>query len=190
LLRQAAILALGQIGPDAKAAVPVLRNLMKDDDVISQCWPETLIALYQLDPNGKELAEKWLANPTGDNLRPGWVWSFQTQAMVLGAMGRTSFETDWLTSRYLERLDLILSDSNLINGDRPMYLEEWFELISRFGTAARLAVPRLIELRNHSDPWVRMWADEAVAVIAPKENPMPVAPRSTKSVPTSPPPRN
>ena len=42
------------------------------------------------------------------------------------------------------------------------YLEGWLERLGDFGTAARLAIPRLNEFRKHPNPWVRMWAAEAL----------------------------
>ena len=59
-LYRADILALGQIRPEAKAAVPVLRDLMTEYGEKSRYHPEVVIALYQLAPDGKEIAERWL----------------------------------------------------------------------------------------------------------------------------------
>ena len=56
---------------------------------------------------------------------------------------------------------------------RVEYLGEWFELIGRLGTGARLAIPRLNEFRqNHPNPWVRIWAAEALQRIVPHAQPM------------------
>jgi len=162
--RQAAILALGRIGPDARAAIPVLRNMIRDAGASHQYMPELLIAIYQLDPDGKELAERWLAKPV---VGPGWAWD-RRRVNVLGAMGRSSFEADWVTRRYLELLDSLIAEID--PRDRRLErLEGWFEMLGRFGTAGRLAIPRLNEFRKHPDPWVRMWASEALAQIVPKE---------------------
>jgi hypothetical protein len=68
LVRKAAILALGRMGPDVKTTIPVLRNLMTDERADSEYLPETLAALYQFAPDGKEVAEKWLEKPPG-----GWL---------------------------------------------------------------------------------------------------------------------
>jgi hypothetical protein len=57
------------MGPDAKAAIPVLRNLIKDEPEDFQLLPETLAALYQLAPDGKALAEKWLKKSQCDCVR-------------------------------------------------------------------------------------------------------------------------
>jgi len=158
-VRKAAILALGRIGPDAKAAIPVLRNLMKEDGKDSRDLPELVAALYQLAPDGSEIAEGWLAKQV-----PGS--SLEDRVMVLGVMGRTSLEADRLTRRYLEQLDPMLASRDARDGPNEM-LEEWFEMLGRLGRAGRLAVPRSNEYRKHPDPWVRMWATEALERIMP-----------------------
>jgi hypothetical protein len=87
--------------------------------------------------------------------------------MVLGAMGRTSLETDWLTRHYLEQIDGMIANSNPMDETGVEYLESWLERLGDFGTAARLAIPRLNEFRKHPHPWVRMWAAEALERIVP-----------------------
>jgi len=185
-VRKAAILALGQIGPDAKAAIPVLRDMTKDVKT-RHYLPELLIALSQLDPDGKPLARRWLENP---DIRTGGLSAerlLEARVIVLGAMGGASFEGDWLTRRFLERLNSSLAYLHPIDGDGSIYLEEWLEMFGRLGPAARLAIPRLNEFRNHPNPWVRMWASEALARIVPKDNAMPAAPRKTGPGPAAPP---
>jgi len=54
----------------------------------------------------------------------------------------------------------------------PMFVGEWFERLGRFGVGGRLAIPRLREFQKHPDPWVRMWASEALMRIMPKHNSM------------------
>ncbi len=168
-LRQAAIWALGRMGPDAKAAIPVLRNLIKDDRTPSDYLPEATAALYQLAPDGKELAEKWL-----EKLPGYWVVGqgrlsarhmpdvVGGRALVLGVMGRTSVEGDCVTRSDLERLDRIVAEADRRDWDPPMHVAEWFENLGRFGVGGRLAIPRLNEFRRHPNPWVRMWATEAL----------------------------
>jgi HEAT repeat protein len=158
-LRQAAILALGRMGPDAKTAIPVLRNLIKEDRTPSDYLPEALAALYQLAPDGKELAEKWLEKPPGDWFGPDEV---EGRALVLGVMGRTSVEGDCLTRSDLKRLDWMFAEADPRDWDPPMHVGEWFEDLGRFGVGGRLAIPRLNDFRKHSNPWVRMWATEAL----------------------------
>jgi hypothetical protein len=70
------------------------------------------------------------------------------------------------------------------------YLEEWFETLGRFGVAGRLAIPRLSEFRNHPNPWVRMWAGEALTRIVAKDSSTTVPSRSTDSAPAPPQQRN
>jgi len=186
-VRQAAILALGRMGPDAKAAIPVLRNLIKDERKDFQLLPETLDALYQLAPDGKELAEKWLERSPGDWFGPDEVVG---RALVLGVMGRTSIEGDWLTRRDLERLDLLFAHRDPRSGDPGMPFGEWFEHLTRFGVGSRLAIPRLNEFRKHPNPWVRMWASEALKRIMPMDNSLTIPSRPTKSAPATLPLRN
>lgn len=48
-------------------------------------------------------------------------------------------------------------------------LEGWFEMLGRLGTAGRAAIPRLEACRTHPNPWVRMWAAEAIEKIVPAD---------------------
>jgi HEAT repeat protein len=167
LVRKSAILALGRIGPDAKAAIPVLRSLARQDEKHSLYLPEALVALVQIDPEGKELAERWLEEPTVSEheclfVRP----DIDDRGMVIGALGKTSREIDWLTMRCLEYLDTILAKDDPFASDAA--IEECLERLASFGTAARSAVPRLSALRTHQSPWVRMWAAEAIERIVPR----------------------
>ncbi len=60
-IRVAAALALGEIGPGAKGAIPALHNLMQEQEKkFGNASAEVVIALYELDPGGKAIAEKWL----------------------------------------------------------------------------------------------------------------------------------
>jgi HEAT repeat protein len=152
-VRKAAILALGQIGPDARPAIPVLRNLMEEDGKPSQYQPEVIVALSQLAPDGKELAEKWLAKP--------WKGRQTGRAMVLGAIVLTSVDIDLITRDYLIIIDRMITDSDPRDGGIEV-LEEWLEALGRFGYAGHLAIPRLKDYCKHPDPWVRMWATEAL----------------------------
>ena len=96
-VREEAIIALGRIGPEAKAAIPVLQRLMDDFEKGSDYVPEALFALYRLAPDGKRLAEKWLAksgrnaNGSTSALEP------KDRVALLGLMGQTSVEGDWWT---------------------------------------------------------------------------------------------
>jgi HEAT repeats len=165
-LRQAAILALGQMGPAAKSAIPVLRDLMEDDPNKTGCQPEAVIALYRLAPDGKEIAERWLEKPMSYATYRVRHLGVKSRAMVLGAMGRTSFETDWMVRRYLEGIDTMLALDT--RGDYAHEYLEDIEAIGSFGPAGRLAIPGLNEFRkNHPNPWVRIWAAEALERIVP-----------------------
>jgi HEAT repeat protein len=193
-VRKAAILALGHMGPDATAAIPVLQNLIKDEQKDLKLRPEMLAALYQLAPDGRALAEKWLDKPPSERLggQPDWAnrQALEGRAMLLGVMGRTSIEGDSLIRRSLERLDLIYGHRDPRLGDPGLYLGNWFERLARFGVGGRLAIPRLNEFREHPSPWVRMWASEALTRITPNDHSLPIPSRPTKSAPASLPPRN
>jgi HEAT repeat protein len=168
-LHQEAALALGRIGRDARAAIPVLRDVLAKDVRVSRCQAEIVVALDGLAPDGKELAERWLATPRVARRDRRMQFGLEDRVMVLGSMGRTSFEGDWLTRRYLERLDDRLAHGHPNDRD-PFEHGEWLlESFGRLGAAGRLAIPRLKELREHHDPFVRMWASEALKRISPHE---------------------
>lgn len=162
--RRAALLALGRIGPDAKTAIPILERIIADDRKASP-RAEAITALYQLAPDGKQIAEKWLEQSTG--LRGNWhvrpflqvkAGEVRDRALVIGAMGRASVEGDCLTRQGLERLHWIF---DLAGSRRPDSREDFGEWFEDLGLGGRLAVPALTELCKHGDPWVRMWATEA-----------------------------
>jgi hypothetical protein len=98
-----------------KVAIPVLHDVMKELGKGLQSSPEVLIALYQLDPAGQELAENWLRR---QEVAHHQIMEFRLKArtMLVGAMGRTSFETDWVTQRFLERMDSSLGSVPLNHG--------------------------------------------------------------------------
>ncbi|WP_422931757.1 HEAT repeat domain-containing protein [Singulisphaera sp. PoT] len=158
--RRAAIVALGQIGPDARAAAPALRGLLQEDGEPSPYTVELLIALTQISPEGRELAERWLANPEDDWTSDPIEDVLERRARLLGALGRRSFESDRLVQNSLKNLDKILRTYPF--GYDPFDgLEWWFEEIGSLGAAGRLALPRLDELRRHPSLGVRTWAKEA-----------------------------
>jgi hypothetical protein len=86
-------------------------------------------------------------------------------------MGRTSLETDWITRRYLERMDSMFGSIDPREEESIELIEDWLETLSSFGTAGRLAIPRLNGLRKHPNPWVRMWATEALERITARTRP-------------------
>jgi hypothetical protein len=109
-------------------------------------------------------ATHWLAKPPSDLL--GWDRDeVAGRALVLGVMGRTSVEGDWLTWRVLESLDRMFARADPGAGEPPMHVGEWFELLGRFGVGGRWAIPRLNEFRKHPNAWARMWATEALSRI-------------------------
>ncbi len=164
--------ALAQIDPEGKECVPafpVLRDTLKELREKSRDYPEVVIALYQLAPDGREIAERWLDQTMNEPQLDTHSQALKNRALVLAAMGRSSVEGDCLTRRYLERIDRMaaaFAEDDYFSFD---FLEEWFDFLGRLGVGARLAIPRLNELRNHANPWVRMWATEALRRIRPED---------------------
>jgi HEAT repeat protein len=159
-VRQAAALALGQMGPDARKAIPVIRDYLEELRKYPLAQAEAVAALYRLAPDGREIAERWRTSVQGH--RSGLEFELRRLTVVLGAMGRTSFETDRLVLTELERLDEYLGHFHRTDGD-PRDRSEWlFERIGEHGAAGRLAIPRLKEFRTSANPLARMWAAEAL----------------------------
>ena len=165
-VRAAAAWALGQIGPDAEDAVSTLRSLMQELEKDGLDSPEVVIALDQLDPGGKAIADAWLKRPM-KNFRRGseLAREVEARALVLGAMGRTSLEADWVTRSHLADIEMKIPRDSDSRSPGMETQGPFFESVGRLGVGARLAIPRLKELRTHLNPWVRMWAAEALAQI-------------------------
>jgi HEAT repeat protein len=177
LVRLKAIEALGRIGPDAKPAIPVLRGLMKEKQHNRQSLPVILAALYRLAPDGKELAEKWLDTP----VKRSSTWTREPllgRAMLMGVMGRTSVEADYLTRGTLSSINRLFASAGPEADDPPMPVAEWFERLGEFGVGGHKAIPRLREFQKHPSPWVRVWATEALEQITPKAIPVSFLPPS------------
>ncbi len=161
-------MALGRIGPRASAAIPALRAYIEEQEKRPWRQAEVVAALYRLAPDGREIAERWLAEQerAGRDPRRG-IGPSEGRVIVLAAMGRTSFEGDLLTRRHLELLDYQLIHTHPADRD-PLDRSEWiFQRIARLGVAGRLAIPRLKELQSYPNPFVRLWAAEALERIMP-----------------------
>jgi HEAT repeat protein len=168
-LRVAAIRALREIGQDAVAAAPVLRGLLKDESESLQYVPEVLATLARLAPDGRALAEAWINRPAEVGLGHMGRSLVMARALVLGNLGRTSAEADHLIRSDLFRLNAMFADDYPPEAEPPRTsTDEWFERFGRFGIGGRLALPRLREFQKDPDPWVRMWATEAIARITPR----------------------
>jgi HEAT repeat protein len=164
-VRREAALALGRIGPDATAAVPVLRKVLEEgppatswgmDRLPAQVSDAAVIALFHLAPDGKGLAEKWVEKSVAPVRR----------AFVLGAMGKRSLEGELIARRWLEDLNGVLEQGERESSE-TLFVEGYFERLSDLGVGAEPAVPRLNELCNHRNPWIRQWAGEALRRIMP-----------------------
>jgi HEAT repeat protein len=167
-VREAAALALGEIGPGAKGAIPALHNLMQEQEKrFGIASAEVVIALYQLDPGGEAIAEKWLDRPLIGSEQGSVLIEIEPRAQVLGALGRSSIEADVVTRRCLDHIAMVLFETSDPRTSAVDRLEWIFDRMARLGVGARLAIPRLNELRNYPNPWVRMWANEALAKIKP-----------------------
>ena len=84
-VRTATALALGQIGPDAEAAIPILREAMNEFPAryrvpMIQVSDGAVIALLTLAPDGKEVAEKWVRSSRSPSV--GRVWSPRWEGRV------------------------------------------------------------------------------------------------------------
>ena len=178
-VRLKSIEALSRIGPDAKPAIPVLRSLMEEKKDNPQYQPVILAALYRLAPDGKELANKWLAEPMKGRVTLRMRQLVEGRAMLMGVMGRTSVEADYLIRVDLLRLASMFENAGPEDADPPMPASWWFERLGRFGVGGRNAIPRLREFQKHPSPWVRMWATEALSRInANQDDPFPATVRS------------
>ena len=159
-VRTAAALALGQIGPDAEVAIPILREAMNEFPArlrvpMIQVSDGAVIALLSLAPDGKAVAEKWVQASR----------SPERQAAVVAALGRTSLEGDAVTRMWLESVDDLIDGLDDRSEFHIRFAELYFERLGRLGVGARLAAPRLNRLSRHRNPWVRQWAGEALAKI-------------------------
>ena len=99
-LRQAAILALGRIGPDAKAAIPTLRHIADSKDESPQCAADSVIALCRLAPDGTDLAK--VAGAADQALAGAEILNSNSNVAHASSLtGRISFEGDVVTRSLL-----------------------------------------------------------------------------------------
>ncbi len=163
------IWTLGKIGPEASAAVPILRELASGKD---RNPAAVLLALHRIEPDNKDWLdrlEKGLSRSSRGSM-PEWIYfnGLRYQARILGALGRSSAETDGLVHAFLKQLDAMSPvSSDPRDSVDPEFFESWIESLGDFGPAAREAIPRLTEYRRHRDPWVRLWATEVLRQITP-----------------------
>jgi HEAT repeat protein len=166
--QDAIVWTLGKIGPEAKDALPSLRELADQKVRISAA---ALLALHRIEPDNKEWLdrlEQWLARPQRSISNFHYVESLRYKARILGALGRSSLETDGVVRETLQWLDSMLIASTDLTGEfLPEYFESCIEALGTYGAAGREAIPRLNEYRVHRNPWIRLWATEALRQITP-----------------------
>jgi hypothetical protein len=92
----------------------------------------------------------------------------RTKTKILGALGRSSVESDQLLRNTLKSMEVIFPETGDPRDEGPPeYLESWIESLGTYGAAGREAIPRLNAYRVHRDPWIRLWATEALRQITP-----------------------
>ncbi len=170
--REAAARSLGRFGPAARKAVPALKKTVAQNDE----WLAyaSISALMHIDQTIQDFGRS-LATRADD---PARHWKHEYKMHIpplIAATGAPSFEAKRFASRDLTEIDNVVSWVEFSNDTQ--FAEDWFRALSRFGPAARFAVPRLRELTTHRNPWIRLWAKEAIEEIMPG----PAAPR--KSMP-------
>jgi HEAT repeat protein len=166
-VRREAILALGRIGVAANAAIPLLKNLLAQKSALG-FEPEIVATLVRLAPDGRKIGEEWLAKSIPGVRNPQSVRvSADGRALILGALGRSSLEADWVARRWVDGLHSMLASLGPLDGDASTVLEGWLQPIARLGPAGRVAIPLLNELRENANPLIRLWADETLREIEP-----------------------
>lgn len=156
---------LGAIGPAAKAAVPALVALLNGEKA-SLAAPAGC-ALVMIDPSARAIVEA----------RVGAISEPYAQAILSGALGRETPEGDWFTNRILRAA--ARQRAALKEAERPRHetarreaigkLESHLEELARLGAGASVAIPFLVELARHDDPWLRSRA--AAATLRIKSGP-------------------
>ena len=140
-------------------AIPVLRKVLEkgpspDTEVRTSysAYPSdaAVVALFHLDPGGKELAEAWVERSR----------SPERKAIVLGAMGCTSLEGELLARIWLADLNRAMAGA-ASEGEEARFVQEWFERLGTLGVGYR-GIPRLRELLEHRNPFIRQWARETI----------------------------
>ncbi len=162
--RWSAAQVLGAIGPEARDAVPALVEALNDPNYFFAA--DVGQALLRIDSSQRGAVETRLAAiPVGEN-------SNYARAILVGALGRRSAETDNLTRRMLKSLDEVLAGweravamSNGILDDDLEGTGDQFDRLAKLGPGAALSIPRLTELTHHPSPIIQHLATEALRQI-------------------------
>jgi HEAT repeat protein len=156
-IRVEAARALGEIGPEARPAIPALHESLNSR--FPKVSEAAVIALVRLAPDGRALARTW-----ADSSR-----DLRSRSRVLGALGLSSLEGDFWTKEYLAIIDRMV-ESREVGESAPIFLEDWFLALGDLGRGGRLAIFPLKRMATHRNPWVRLWAAEALGRIQRKRS--------------------
>ena len=183
--RVLAIEILGEIGPEARAAVPSLLELMTRGDVNAAVRHEAMIALGLMGPAAASAAPQLLgilATPAEADLHPGaaWVLARMGEKKALPVLktlaGRTQDEQ---TQRAIAWALVTLEPGNPENAavalphlmksassDRALVRKESLAALAKLGALAADAIPVILErAEKDADDAVRAQALEALADI-------------------------
>jgi HEAT repeat protein len=156
VMRVQALRALAILGPDAKAAVPDVADLLKDTG------DGTMAAytLYRIGSNGIPALQSALTNSN--------VWTRRHAAMMLGAAGQSSSVSNLLAAlkdpdpftrdgavmtlrRFPEQANVIVPAlANCLDDPDDVFVSNIARTLGTFGTNARLAFPKLLKLVGSS----------------------------------------
>ena len=145
--RCAAARSLGQLGSYARPAVPALVQVMMDPKASARVNNAAIQALIALGPEAKEAVPALMRLPRGETIGR-LIGDFRTDALV--AIGKDAVPA--------------VADRLKSSDQQESY---WaVKLLTRIGTEAEGAVPKLRELSNSSDAQIKKSAEDAVKAIA------------------------
>ena len=183
--RTLAIEILGEIGPEARAAVPSLLELMTRADVNAAVRHEAMIALGLMGPSASSAAPRLLdilSSPAAAELHPAaaWVLARMGEKKALPMLKTLAGETqDEQTQRAIAWALVTLEPGNPENAakalpyltkstssDRALVRKESLAAIAKLGPLAAEAIPVVLErAEKDADDAVRAEALQALAEI-------------------------
>jgi HEAT repeat protein len=177
--RSSAVMALGQMGPAARAAVPALRAALQDEEEgvrgaaiyalanVAPSSPEVVPALVkdlQSDNIGRQLRAVWKLAEVGEAARPALpalrlaLRDPEQQVRLKAAVPLLRLAGDQ------QALDLLLHDAA---DHSPNYRGGALVALGEVGPAAKKAVPLLIRCLRDPEPFTHLFAAEALGKIGP-----------------------